>query len=84
MNQQAAIGRRDASLTWPVAHQAGWTETDVRAVDTIRVLAGDAVQKAANGHPGTAMSLAPLAYLLFQLPARAAFLAKAMVAKAVP
>ena len=49
-----------------MARQAGWTETDVRAVDTIRVLAGDAVQKAGNGHPGTAMSLAPLAYLLFQ------------------
>ena len=66
MNQQAARGRRDASLTRPVARQAGWTETDIRAVDTIRVLAGDAVQKAGNGHPGTAMSLAPLAYLLFQ------------------
>ncbi|HET9020879.1 MAG TPA: transketolase [Ornithinibacter sp.] len=39
---------------------------DVRAVDTIRVLAADAVQKTGNGHPGTAMSLAPVAYLLFQ------------------
>src|SRR3982074_2485017 len=39
---------------------------DIRAVDTVRVLAADAVQKAGNGHPGTAMSLAPLAYLLFQ------------------
>ena len=66
MNQQAAPGRRDASLKLPVARQAGWTDTDVRAVDTIRVLAADAVQKAGNGHPGTAMSLAPLAYLLFQ------------------
>jgi transketolase len=36
------------------------------AVDTIRVLAADAVQKVGNGHPGTAMSLAPLAYTLFQ------------------
>ncbi|SDQ44138.1 transketolase [Quadrisphaera sp. DSM 44207] len=43
-----------------------WDETDQRAVDTIRVLAADAVQKAGNGHPGTAMSLAPAAYLLFQ------------------
>ena len=51
MNQQAAPGRRDASLTRPVARQAGWTETDIRAVDTIRVLAGDAVQKVDNGHP---------------------------------
>nr|WP_218922144.1 transketolase [Kibdelosporangium phytohabitans] len=39
---------------------------DVRAVDTARLLAADAVQKVGNGHPGTAMSLAPLAYLLFQ------------------
>jgi transketolase len=44
----------------------GWTELDTRAVDTIRVLAADAVQKVGNGHPGTAMSLAPAAYLLFQ------------------
>ena len=43
-----------------------WTELDRRAVDTIRVLAMDAVQKVGNGHPGTAMSLAPAAYLLFQ------------------
>ncbi|MFI9387951.1 transketolase [Kutzneria sp. NPDC052558] len=43
-----------------------WTELDKRAVDTIRVLAADAVQKAGNGHPGTAMSLAPTAYALFQ------------------
>jgi transketolase len=43
-----------------------WSELDDRAVDTIRVLAADAVQKVGNGHPGTAMSLAPAAYLLFQ------------------
>jgi len=43
-----------------------WTRTDERAVDLIRVLAMDAVQKAGSGHPGTAMSLAPAAYLLFQ------------------
>ena len=43
-----------------------WSETDERAVDLIRVLAMDAVQKAGSGHPGTAMSLAPAAYLLFQ------------------
>ncbi|WP_129659175.1 transketolase [Rothia halotolerans] len=43
-----------------------WTDQDKRAVDTIRVLAADAVEKVGNGHPGTAMSLAPLAYLLFQ------------------
>jgi transketolase len=44
----------------------GWTELDSKAVDTIRVLAADAVQHVGNGHPGTAMSLAPVAYLLFQ------------------
>ncbi|WP_370248596.1 transketolase [Nocardioides sp.] len=43
-----------------------WTELDRRAVDTARALAMDAVQKVGNGHPGTAMSLAPAAYLLFQ------------------
>ena len=43
-----------------------WTAADDRAVDLIRVLAMDAVQKAGSGHPGTAMSLAPAAYLLFQ------------------
>jgi len=43
-----------------------WTEADQRAVDLIRVLAMDAVQKAGSGHPGTAMSLAPAAYLLYQ------------------
>ena len=43
-----------------------WTELDQRAVDTARVLAADAVEKVGNGHPGTAISLAPLAYLLYQ------------------
>ncbi|MEZ0580661.1 transketolase [Nocardioides sp. MH1] len=43
-----------------------WTDLDRKAVDTARVLAMDAVQKVGNGHPGTAMSLAPAAYLLFQ------------------
>jgi len=43
-----------------------WTDTDKQAVDTVRALAMDAVQKVGNGHPGTAMSLAPAAYLLFQ------------------
>jgi transketolase len=43
-----------------------WTDIDRRAVDTVRTLAMDAVQKVGNGHPGTAMSLAPLAYMLFQ------------------
>ncbi|HTR91288.1 MAG TPA: transketolase [Trebonia sp.] len=47
-------------------HALDWTAADKRAVDLVRVLAMDAVQKAGNGHPGTAMSLAPAAYLLYQ------------------
>ncbi|NLV79672.1 MAG: transketolase [Rhodococcus sp.] len=53
------------TLTQPV-HPADWTDLDTKAVDTARVLAADAVQKVGNGHPGTAMSLAPLAYTLYQ------------------
>ena len=47
-------------------HPAWWTDLDTKAVDTARLLAADAVQKVGNGHPGTPMSLAPLAYLLYQ------------------
>ncbi|MDT5224199.1 MAG: transketolase [Mycobacterium sp.] len=54
-----------STLTQP-RHPDDWSEIDSAAVDTIRVLAADAVQKVGNGHPGTAMSLAPLAYTLFQ------------------
>ncbi|MCW2904257.1 MAG: transketolase [Streptosporangiaceae bacterium] len=43
-----------------------WSDLDQRAVDVIRALAMDAVEEAGSGHPGTAMSLAPAAYLLFQ------------------
>jgi transketolase len=43
-----------------------WTDLDKKAVDTARVLAADAVEKVGNGHPGTAISLAPVAHLLFQ------------------
>ena len=42
-----------------------WSEQDAKAVDTARVLAADAVEKVGNGHPGTAISLAPIAYLLY-------------------
>ncbi|MDO5066173.1 MAG: transketolase [Propionibacteriaceae bacterium] len=42
-----------------------WTELDTRAVDTARVLAADAVEKVGNGHPGTPISLAPVAHLLY-------------------
>ena len=45
---------------------AGWSELDDKAVAIARALAMDAVQKVGNGHPGTAMSLAPVAYNLFQ------------------
>ena len=54
-----------SALTQP-HHPHDWTDLDTRAVDTVRVLAADAVQKVGNGHPGTAMSLAPVAYTLFQ------------------
>ncbi|QEV17491.1 transketolase [Streptomyces alboniger] len=52
--------------TKPTTTDLEWTELDQRAVDTARVLAMDSVQKVGNGHPGTAMSLAPAAYTLFQ------------------
>ncbi|MFI1468525.1 transketolase [Streptomyces wuyuanensis] len=52
--------------TKPTTTDLEWTALDQRAVDTVRVLAADAVQKVGNGHPGTAMSLAPAAYVLFQ------------------
>lgn len=52
--------------TKPTTTDLEWTELDQRAVDTVRVLAMDSVQKVGNGHPGTAMSLAPAAYTLFQ------------------
>jgi transketolase len=54
-------------------HQTGgrsgaveWSDIDAKTVDVIRALAMDAVEAAGSGHPGTAMSLAPAAYLLFQ------------------
>ncbi|MEU5771190.1 transketolase [Streptomyces asoensis] len=47
-------------------HHVEWTDIDRRAVDTARLLAADAVQQVGNGHPGTAMSLAPVAYTIFQ------------------
>jgi transketolase len=48
------------------AHPDWWTDLDTQAVNSARLLAADAVQKAGSGHPGTAMALAPLAYLLYQ------------------
>ncbi|MET9346491.1 transketolase [Streptomyces termitum] len=52
--------------TKPTTTDLEWADLDQRAVDTARILAADAVQKVGNGHPGTAMSLAPAAYTLFQ------------------
>jgi transketolase len=49
-----------------ITRPSWWTDLDEKAVNTARLLAADAVQKTGNGHPGTAMSLAPLAYLLYQ------------------
>jgi transketolase len=45
---------------------ANWSKNDDLVISHARALAMDAVQKVGNGHPGTAMSLAPVAYLLFQ------------------
>src|SRR5260370_33306439 len=61
---EAADGGGAASMS--SVYPADWIELDTKAVDTARVLAADAVQKVGNGHPGTAMSLAPAAYTLFQ------------------
>ncbi|OYN88293.1 transketolase [Parenemella sanctibonifatiensis] len=58
----SATERTVSATTLPT----GWSELDQRAIDTGRLLAADAVQKVGNGHPGTAMSLSPAAYLLFQ------------------
>jgi transketolase len=50
----------------PAVKTFEWSELDDRAVKSIKALAADAVEKVGNGHPGTAISLAPAAYLLFQ------------------
>jgi transketolase len=63
MPVKSVEGIRDVKVS---NHALDWTPADERAVDLIRVLAMDAVQKVGNGHPGTAMSLAPAAYLLYQ------------------
>lgn len=49
-----------------MTNELNWTDLDNAAVDTARVLAADAVEKVGNGHPGTAISLAPVAHLLHQ------------------
>ena len=61
----SVVHHRRRKVTSPWQHYA-WDPIDDRAVDTARILAADAVEKVGNGHPGTAMSLAPAAYLLFQ------------------
>ena len=59
--RSASGGSKSSSST------SGWSsELDGRAVDLVRALAMDSVEAAGSGHPGTAMSLAPTAYLLFQ------------------
>lgn len=62
----ARLSRVTMTPALPGMTDLPWNELDRRAVASIRGLAMDAVQKAGNGHPGTAMSLAPAAYLLFQ------------------
>ena len=65
-NEAPAPAPEPAADALPPSYPDGWTDLDSRAVDTVRTLAMDAVQKVGNGHPGTAMSLAPVAYTLFQ------------------
>ncbi len=73
-SSQPTTGVSDAAASLPVELQAltvarypeDWTAEDTRAVNTVRVLAADAVENCGSGHPGTAMSLAPLAYTLYQ------------------
>ena len=57
---------RGMSKGWPSPMGSVFSDQDRKAVDIARVLAADAVEKAGHGHPGTAISLAPVAYLLFQ------------------
>jgi transketolase len=64
--QGAAVTGEKTSTARGSSDGLEWSDLDRRAVDTVRALAMDAVEKAGNGHPGTAMSLAPLAYLLYQ------------------
>jgi transketolase len=63
---RTAPADRGGAASTSALYPADWIELDTKAVDTARVLAADAVEKVGNGHPGTAMSLAPLAYTLFQ------------------
>src|SRR5882724_11016618 len=60
-----ALTRESSQSGAPVTER---DEADIRAlsIDTIRGLSMDAVQRANAGHPGTAMALAPLAYVLFE------------------
>lgn len=62
----ACISINENKNGYKMSKPAGWTSLDDRAVTYARALAADAVQKVGNGHPGTAMSLAPVAYSLFQ------------------
>ncbi len=63
-----ASGRKEAYVNAfdPALSPLEWNELDARAVKSIKALAADAVEKCGSGHPGTAISLAPAAYLLFQ------------------
>ena len=67
----AKLRKGDTHVATQSSKTLDWDDLDDRAVDTARILAADAVEKVGNGHPGTAMSLAPLAYLLFQKVMRA-------------
>jgi len=57
---------RDLTVASQQKNKLEWSDLDERTVNLIRVLAMDAVENEGSGHPGTAMSLAPAAYLLYQ------------------
>ena len=59
-------GNPDLAAVEPEPAELDWTDLDRRTVDVLRALAMDAVEEVGNGHPGTAMSLAPAAFLLYQ------------------
>ena len=63
---EGAYSRARNDERFALGNELQWDELDDKAVDTARVLAADAVEKVGNGHPGTAISLAPVSYLLHQ------------------
>jgi transketolase len=64
--ERTHLAPRAGPKPWEADVTLKWDELDDRAVTTAKILAADAVEKTGNGHPGTPISLAPAAYLLYQ------------------